>query len=76
MQESSGGEYNCLFGDGLWEDPHCGTAYTRAGSLDKEAPEEHMRLSCPYSGSGSAGKLLSIYVGFIIQSSVLGCIEV
>ncbi len=60
MQESFGGEYNCLFGDRLWEDPHCCTAYTRDGSLDKEAPEENMCLSRPYGGSGSAGKLLSI----------------
>ena len=53
-------EYNCIFGKSLWEDPHCCTVYTRAGSLEKEAPEEHMRLFCPYSGSVSAGKLLFI----------------
>ena len=37
MPESFGGEYNCLSGDSLWEDPHCCTAYTQAESLDKEA---------------------------------------
>uniref|UniRef100_A0A7N2MVU1 ADP-ribosyl cyclase/cyclic ADP-ribose hydrolase n=1 Tax=Quercus lobata TaxID=97700 RepID=A0A7N2MVU1_QUELO len=40
----------------LWDDPHCCTAYTQAGSLEKEAPEEHMHLYCPYSGSVSAGR--------------------
>ena len=40
--------------------PHCCTAYTWAGSLDKEAPEEHMHHPCPYGGSGLVGKLLSI----------------
>ena len=53
-------EYNCIFGKRLWDDPHCCIAYTQAGSLEKEAPEEHMRLFCPYSGSVSAGKLLFI----------------
>nr|POE73367.1 hypothetical protein CFP56_64060 [Quercus suber] len=37
LPETFGGEYNCLFGDSLWEDPHCFTAYTQAESLDKEA---------------------------------------
>lgn len=27
MQESHGREHNCLFGDWLWEDPHCSSAY-------------------------------------------------
>ncbi|XP_050272142.1 dicer-like protein 4 isoform X2 [Quercus robur] len=48
----------------LWEDPHCGTAYTRAESLDKEAPEEHMHLSCPYGGSGSAAKVIEDSIDF------------
>ena len=58
MPESFGGEYNCLFGDSLWEGPHCYTAYTQAKSLDKEAPEEHICHPLPCNGSGSAGKLL------------------
>jgi hypothetical protein len=58
MQESFGGEYNCLFGYRLWEDPHCRAAYIRTGSLDKETAEGHMYLSCTYGGSGSAGELL------------------
>ena len=40
--------------------PHCCTAYTWAGSLDKEALEEHMRHPCPYGGPGSAGNPISI----------------
>ena len=47
MPESFGGEYNCLSGDSLWEDPHCCTAYTHAESLDKESPEEDMHLFAP-----------------------------
>ena len=47
MPESFGAEYNCLFGDSLWEDPHCCTAYTQAKSLDKEAPEEDIHLFAP-----------------------------
>nr|XP_023881033.1 uncharacterized protein LOC111993429 [Quercus suber] len=47
MPETFGGEYNCLFGDNLWEDPHCCTAYTQAESLDKEAQEEDMHLFAP-----------------------------
>lgn len=62
MQESFRGEYNCLFGDRLWEDPYCCAAYVRNGSLDKEAPEEHMCLSRSYCGSGPAGELyLSVW---------------
>ena len=60
MPESFDGEYNRLFGDILWEDPHCCTAYTQAESLNKDAPKEHKPLSRTYSGSGSAGKLLFI----------------
>ena len=58
MPETFGGEYNCLFRDSLWEDPHCCTAYTQAESLDKEAQEGDNASFCPYGGSGSAGKLL------------------
>ena len=47
MSGSFGREYNCLFGDSLWEDPHCCTAYTQAESLDKEAPKEDMHLFAP-----------------------------
>nr|POE73357.1 hypothetical protein CFP56_64050 [Quercus suber] len=47
MLETFGGEYNCLSGDSLWEDPHCCTAYTQAESLDKEAQEEDMHLFAP-----------------------------
>ncbi|XP_050254099.1 uncharacterized protein LOC126700122 [Quercus robur] len=53
--ESFGGEYNCLFGD---KQTHCCTPYTRAGPLDKEAPEEHIRHPLPCNGSGSAGHIL------------------
>lgn len=69
MQESFGGEYNCLLGDRLWEDPHCCAAYIRTGSLDKEAAEEHMYLSCTNGGSGSAGELknICILVDFIVR---------
>ena len=42
-----GGEYNCLFGDILWEDPYCCTTYTQAESLDKEAQEEDVHLFAP-----------------------------
>ena len=47
MPETFRGEYNYLFGDSLWEDPHCCTAYTQAKSLDKEAQEEDMHLFAP-----------------------------
>ena len=47
MPETFGGEYNFLFGDSLWEDPHCCTVYTQAKSLDKEAQEEDMHLFAP-----------------------------
>ncbi|KAF3958984.1 hypothetical protein CMV_016161 [Castanea mollissima] len=47
MPETFGGEYNCLFGDSLWEDPHCCTAYIQVESLDKEAQEEDMHLFAP-----------------------------
>ncbi|KAF3952649.1 hypothetical protein CMV_021818 [Castanea mollissima] len=56
LSQKALGEYNCIFGKRLWDDPHCCTAYTQAGSLEKEAPEEHMLLFCPYSGSVSAGR--------------------
>ena len=47
MPETFGGEYNCLFGDSLWEGPHCCTAYSQAESLDKKAQEEDMHLFAP-----------------------------
>ncbi|XP_065617145.1 uncharacterized protein LOC111993418 isoform X2 [Quercus suber] len=47
MPKTFGGEYNCLFGDSLWEDPHCFIASTQAESLDKEAQEEDMHPFAP-----------------------------
>ena len=47
MPETFRGEYNYLFGDNLWEDPHCYIAYTQAKSLDKEAQEEDIHLFAP-----------------------------
>nr|POE74849.1 hypothetical protein CFP56_22049 [Quercus suber] len=47
MPETFGGEFNCLFGDSLWEDLHCCTAYTQ-GSLGRRYAS-----FCPYGGSGS-----------------------
>ena len=47
MPATFGGEYNCLFGDSILEDPNCCTAYTQAESLDKEAQEEDMHLFAP-----------------------------
>ena len=60
MTKTFGGEYNCLFGDSLWEDLHCCIAYTQVESLDKEAHEEDMHLFTPTValGSGLVGKLL------------------
>ena len=47
MPKTFGGEYNYLFGDILWEDPHCCTAYIQAESLDKEPQEEDMHFFAP-----------------------------
>ena len=47
MLETFGGEYNCLFGDSLWEDLHCYTTYTQAESLDKQDQEEDTHLFAP-----------------------------
>ena len=58
VPKSIGGKYNCIFGDRLWEDPHCCAAYAWDGSFDTEAPEKHVCLSCPYCGACSSGELL------------------
>lgn len=58
MQESFGGERNCVSRDWLWENPHSRHAYIRDAPLDPQTPKERMRVSCTHSGSGSTGDML------------------
>lgn len=58
LQESFGGEHNCVPRNWLWKDPHSCVAYVRAAPLDTQTSEEHMCISCAHSGSCSTGVVL------------------